>query len=480
MSIKNTDFGLQVSIGTVGKALGAAIGFFGSVVLARTIGDTGYGAYYFLLSISMFIDNPITQWAVACRKRMTEASFPTDRAAGGIFIGAVVGSILILLTTIIYNQVFGEIRGTDVRLLAVLFTGVVFFTGTKQILAGTSKFGLNSWVEIAREVARIGLQIALVFVIADVAGMVWGITIASLLIVPIVVKITGISPSLPTRADLKHIFKFAKVSIPNGFVSSALSQVDIIILGTLASAAFVGNYRIAMNLLFPGSFIVATLAPGIMSKVSNIDSQDEDPSKVVTNSLSFASILAIPIGVGGIVIGDLVAVTVYSSEFSRAGIFIGWLGIYYIFQTQMRILTSTLSGLDRPDLVLKVNGIGFFLNAILGVGLYYLIGPVGVVYATVVGIFVRYLLGAIWVRDQIQIKLLPRPIYHQLFSALFMGSVLYVIRTQLSLSSWIWVIGSVGLGGIIYFLVLTAISQELRETAKAITKDAIATISLIQ
>jgi O-antigen/teichoic acid export membrane protein len=402
---------------------------------------------------------------------MTEANFPTDRAAGAIFLGALVGSLTIIALTVTIDLLVGPVRNIDSRHLALIFTGTVFYTGAKEIVNGTTNFGLNPWLEFIREIARIVLQVALVLLISDVAGMVIGLTTASLLLTPMIMRLSGVKPAFPTRKDLAEVYRFAKVSVPNGFVASALSQIDIIILGTLAGTAIVGNYRIAMNLLFPAQFVVATMAPGMMSRVSNLDSRDEDPSEAVIDGLSFVSVLAIPIAAGAIVVGDLVAVTVYSSEFSRAGLFIGWLGIYFVLQTQMRVFQAALKGLDRPDQVLKLNLVGFLVNAVLGLGLFFLIGAVGVVYATVVGIGFRYLLGGYWLRRNLDMGLLPTPLQHQLVAAVVMAAALYGIRSLLGIGSWLEVGGIVLAGGVFYGTVLISISREFRKTAVAIGRD---------
>jgi len=471
MTFDDSGFGLQIGIGTVGKILGAGVAFVGSIVLARAIGDTGYGAFSLLLAISMFIDNPVTQWAVACRKRMTEESFSTEQAAGAVFLGAIVGTLAIVAVTLLVNLVYGTVRGVDVRLLAVIFVGTVFYTGTKDILNGTTNFGLNPWLESVREIVRVVLQITLVLLIGDVAGMVLGLTAASLLLVPAILQLSGVRPAIPAVSNLSDIAGFAKTSIPNGFVSSALSQIDIIVLGGLAGTAIVGNYRVATNLLFPATFIVTTMAPGMMSRVSNLDSRDEDPSKPVSDGLAYASILALPIAAGAVVMGDIVAVTVYSSEFSRAGLFMGWLGIYFVGQTQMKVLSATLSGLDHPDLVLKLNTIGFVVNAVLGIGLFFLVGPVGIVYATVVGVACRYFFAAFWVRRDLSVTLLPRPLVHQFVSALLMAGLLVALRTFVGFGSWVAVVATVVAGGVLYGSTLILVSEELRQTARAITQD---------
>jgi O-antigen/teichoic acid export membrane protein len=477
MTFEGDDFGLQIGIGAIGKAFGSAVAFVGSIVLARAIGDTGYGAFTMLLSISMFLDNPFTGWFVACRKRMTEVSFSTDRAAGAVYLGCITGTIAIIVITVCVDLFYGTFRGVDVRMLAVVMPGTLFYTGTKDILNGTTNFGLNPWLESVREVLRVALQIGLVWLIEDVAGMILGLTAASLLIVPIILRFSGVRPALPTTEDLADIARFAKSSVPTGFVSSALSQIDIIVLGGLAGTAIVGNYRVAMNLLFPATFIVAAMSPGMMSRVSSLDSRNENPSKPVTKGLTYASMIALPMAAGAIVIGDLVAVTIYSSEFERAGLFMGWLSIYYVFKTQMNILTSTLSGLDRPDLVLKLSTVGFVINAVLGVYLFYIFSSIGVVYATVIGIASRYLLGALWMRRTLSVNLTPRPLIHQIGAATLMGGLLITFRSALDLDSWIAVIGTVGLGAVLYSVTLLLVSKEIRQTARAITRDGFNSLS---
>ena len=477
MTFSDDGFGLQIGIGAIGKAFGSAIAFVGSVALARTIGDAGYGAFTLLLSISMFLDNPFTGWTVACRKRMTEVSFPSDRAAGAVYLGSIVGTTAIIVVTVSIDLFYGTFRGVDVRMLAVIMPGTLFYTGTKAILNGTTNFGLNPWLKSVREVVRVALQIGLVLLIGDVIGMALGLTVASLLIIPIMLRLSGVRPEPPTTEDLVDIAKFAKSSVPTGFVGSALSQIDIIVLGGLAGAAIVGNYRVAMNLLFPATFIVATMSPGMMSRVSSLDSRNEGVSEPVTKGISYASIIALPMAAGAIVMGDLVAVTVYSSEFKRAGLFMGWLSVYFVVKTQIDILISTLSGLDRPDLVLKLSSVGFVINTVLGVGLFYIFGSVGVVYATVIGIVSRYLLSALWIRRNLSVNLTPQPLIHQIASAALMGGVLVVLRSFVGLDSSIAVMGIVGLGAVFYTGTLVLISEELRQTVHAIARDGVRSLS---
>ena len=70
MSAGEADFGLEISRGVLAKFAMAGIGFVGSVVFARVLGPGGYGLFYLILTLVNVLDNPVTGWGVACKKRI--------------------------------------------------------------------------------------------------------------------------------------------------------------------------------------------------------------------------------------------------------------------------------------------------------------------------------------------------------------------------------------------------------------------------
>jgi len=96
MSAGEADFGLEISRGVLAKFAMAAIGFAGSVVFARVLGPSGYGAFYILVTLVNILDNPVTGWGVACKKRITETGFSTSEALGSGLLGAVILPLVIL------------------------------------------------------------------------------------------------------------------------------------------------------------------------------------------------------------------------------------------------------------------------------------------------------------------------------------------------------------------------------------------------
>lgn len=473
--IGDTDFGVQVGVGTLGRVVAYTVAFGGSILLARLLGPDDYGAFYLLLSIVAFLDNPMTGWAEACRKRLTEADFPSGEAIGSTLAGIVLASGVVLIVSWLaapYLQRFVDASGAW-WLLSILFVGMVAYHTANEVLKSTRRFGASPWVNAARDLFRVVAQAALVLGGFGVAGMVGGMVLANLLVAPVVFVLIGIRPSLPTSDAVRQIWSYARYSIPGGIVGTAQGRMDRILLGFLATTAVVGHYEVALKLTLPAMFVAGVAQDGLMGRISNLRSRGESFSRDVQNNLAHASVIGIPLFFGALTIGEPVIVTIYSNQYATAGAFFAGLALFRLLRTQKSILVATINGLDKPDLNLRISTGIFSLNLALGVALFFVVGPVGVVIATVISEVIAYGIRAYLVRSLVpSVRLLPRLLVEQIASGAIMAVVVLGLRVALPLSSWPVVVLVVVVGGLVYFGTLIAISYQFRATAFAIARDA--------
>lgn len=480
MSIGDADFGLQVGIGVAGRVVMAVVAFLGSIVLARELGPDGYGAFYLLLAVVAFLDNPVTGWARACAKRFTEADFPTDEAVGAAFGGALASVALVLAGAWALSPVVPLVAGLRDTwlLLGVLFGGVVTFKVALATMEATAKFGASSWLQALRDVLRVPAQVALVLAGYGVAGMVGGMVLANLLVVPAVVRVVEVRPRLPGRDSLRHIWGFARASIPRGFVSTAYYQVDLVLLGVLASTAAVGTYEVAMKLTLPATFVAGVASASLMGRISDrlSEGRDRDVVADVENNLSYSSLLSVPIFFGALVLGERIVVTVYGGAFRAAAPFLVGIALFQVIRSQRTILASAIDGFDRPDLNLRTDVGVFAVNLILGVALLLQVGPIGVVVATLVAEAVSYLARSYLVRSLVPAaSLLTRPFIEQVGSGLAMALAVLALREAFVLDSAVRVVAVVGVGAAVYLGLLALVSEPFRVTVRAVLDDAIGT-----
>lgn len=475
VSIGDTKFGVQLGIGVLGRVVMMLVAFAGAVILARELGPDGYGAFYLLLAIVSFLDNPVTGWANACRKRFTEEDFPAEQAVGSVLIGVVVGAVAVALAAAALAPFVIEFtnQSNGPLLLVALFAGVATYLGTLELLKASANFGASNWMMAGRDILRVIAQLSLVLAGWGVTGMVVGMVAANLIVAPIALALLGVRPALPTRDTFDQVWMFARSSIPNGVVGTAQNRMDVLLLGALASTGVVGNYEAAIRITMPAMFVAGVASSGLMGRVSNLRSKGEAVGVDVQNNLSYASLVAVPLFFGALTVGTPVIVTVFSNQYADAGAFITGLALFHLFRSQKSILAATLDGFDRPELNLRVSTGVFLLNVVLGVGLFFSYGPIGIVVATIVSEAVGYGARARLVHRLIpSVKLLPQPLYDQLTAGVIMAVVVFALREVFSLGRWEAVGGIVAVGGAAYFAALVAISEPFRETVRAVARDA--------
>jgi len=477
MNIAETDFGLEISKGVIAKFVMAAIGFIGSVVFARVLGPSGYGAFYVVHTLVNVLDNPVTGWGDACKKRISESGFPISEGLGSGLVGAILLPLIIIPAVYLFQHFTGiyDLSGRFVP-FSVLFLSICFFSVTNRILSAQSNFSAAEWADTLRSLFTTPLQLVLVLLGMGVVGMVYGLAVATVLTVPYVLYKIGVKPVRPSRNSLASIARYAKFSIPNGFIGTAKSRIDILLLGALVSSAAVGEYQISMQLTMAGTFIGGASSAGLMARVSHNWSQDNSVAVIndVTNSLGYASVLAVPIFFGALAMPNDLLVTIFGAQYSGVGLIFVGLAFFRIMNMQSTQLKATISGLDRPDINTHIGAFVLVLNVILGYVLLFEYGILGVVSATIVSEIVQYATLSYAVKQYLpNISLFTNPLCHQLFAGAVMFVVVDRLHAIVGVSWWGDLMFLISLGGVIYFLVLTASSESFRTTVRGILSDAL-------
>lgn len=475
MSIGDSNFGVQVGLGFIGRIVTALVAFVGSVFLARFLGPENYGSFYILLAIVSFFDNPVTGWAVACRKRLTEVDSSSEQIVGSLLLGILVASILSVVIAVTASKWITNFTGdpNSWMLLIILYIGMIVYVSSLEVLKATDKFGRSTWIQAVRDIIRVTVQSGLVIVGFGVGGMVGGIIFANLILAPSIFYFIGPSPALPSRNTLNDIWAYGRSSIPDGLLSTAQERIDIMILGILASTSVVGNYEVALKITLPAIFVAGVASNGLMGRISNRRSKDLEVANEIQRNIAYASLIAVPLFFGAITIGGPVVVTLYSSQYSLAGGFIGGLALFRLIRSQKAILISSINGLNKPNLNLRVSALEFLLNVFLGIGLYFVIGPLGVIIATVLSELLAYIYRAFIIKQLVPtVDFLPQPLKKQFASGVLMAILVYIARHSIGLKMWYDTILVVGMGCGVYFVSLLYISESFRETSRAIARDA--------
>lgn len=467
--------GLESAKGLAGKLLQAVFGFVGSVIFARHLGPISFGGFYFLYAVVTFTDRPVRGFITAARKRYSE-----DGARHGEIFGGVLAAIFVL-TPVVGVTAFA-FRTQLARMTAmsdawivfvILFITIISFIAIQNLLGASGQPAVQIWLDTIRSVVTLPLQLIFVLGGLGASGMGYGLAGASIVTVGIAMYFIDEQPVMPSAATVQSLWAYAKYSILASIIGKAYGRMDILLLGGLLSVGALGKYVAVFKLTIPATFIASTICTGLMPKLSNLNSRGKEVGNEITNAVSYASLLAIPILFGAVALTETIIVTVYGHQYEGAGQLLVGIALYRVAATQAEVYRSALDGLDLPDIRLRIDIISLAVNLIGGVGLlFYLRDPIGVVVASVGAEGLRLLLSANVIGRRVDgVDWLPRPLLDQIVAGAIMFTCVEALAKVVIVRDWLALGILVGIGGITYGVVLFAVSAKHRHTAVSIWED---------
>lgn len=478
--------GGETAKATLAKFAMAVTGFVGTIVFANILGPAAFGGFYLLFALVKIVDRPITGWGAAAKKRFSEADAPEGEIVGAQLVAFVLVTGLAAFAALLAA---GWLRGyTGLATAPLLFVLLLVATGLYEpfdnLVQARGRIGVAFWVDAVRSFLTLPLQLLFVAGFGlglGAAGMAYGLAGATYLTVPVIVYVVGVRPTIPSSETVRGLWRYARFSIPGAFLGQAYDRFDVLLLGLIVSQAAAGHYEVAAKLTLPAMFVAETAGSGLMARVSNQRSKGMPVGQDVTNTLAFASVLALPIFLGSLALSERLVVGIYGEAFRAAAPLLVGLALYRVVSTQTGPLTQAVNGLDRPDVTFRVSALTLGVNVVLGVGLtLWLDDAVGVVIATVVAETIRYAALAVVVRSELPaFELLPHPIAEQLGSAILMclavigtdsivQGIPAVIVATVTLPTRLLLL--VAVGAAVYFLVLLVVSEQLRTTIGSVLR----------
>lgn len=470
----DVSLGFEVSKGFVGKVLQAVVGFAGTIVFARILGPTDFGGFYLLLALVELALRPIKGWEGALMKRFSETDTDRERIVGFLLAVEVAVVAVMVVGVLLGGRLLVSYTGLDDApvVFAVLFVAISLFSPFQTLIGATGRVARQTWLDTLRSLVTTPLQLAFVLLGFGAAGMGYGLAGATLLVVPITLYTVRTPPKLPDLETARSLWAFAKYSIVSRFVGKTYDRFDIVLIGFLLGAGTAGQYEVAAKITIPATFVSGLASATLLAKVSNLRSMGANVTHDVTNTVAFASIVAIPLFFGALALDEVVVVTLYGGEYRPAGVLLVGLALYRVVGTQTQTYAKVLDGLDRPDVKLGVNTVTLALNVVLGVFLAIEFGAVGVVAATVVAETLRYA-GMFRYVDKFTdgLDLLPRPLVEQAGAGIVMFAVVWALARVVRIPSWPHLVVVVGFGAAVYFGLLLTVSSQVRLTVRSVATD---------
>ena len=437
---------------------------------ARAVGAEVLGAYFLFVAyfsiIGLMTDGGFGAAAV---KRISEgeeqdAYFSAFVVLRSVFVTVVIMALLALRNYFVDIDSAGTFTWLLVALVVSLFGGAV-----SSGIAGCGKIGISSTAGFVDNVSRILIQIVAIFLGYGVEGLAGGFVVGVL--VGAIVQLRFFDLHL-VRFGWRHLKSLSSFSLWSFLVSGGglvFMYSDSVMIGYFLNNADVGVYRVIFQFTALAAFTTTALRGTLWPRVSRWDQTGEIAliEESLSRAFTYSLILAVPLFVGGALLGDKLLYYFYGADFvSHTTLMLLFtVQIVNIFQY---FITTYLNAMNQVKEVSKITAVAVVANIALNAALIPMIGISGAAVATLVTMTLNAVLARRVLAMMITIRVERSSFLNICKASIAMGLVVGVYRVVVPLSSVWLVLTPVVLGAVVYGILVMKFDRKIYEELKGI------------
>ncbi|WP_135303748.1 flippase [Haloarcula amylovorans] len=344
----------EISWSFASKAVSFVL-YYGFVyVVSKSLGVQGYGQWSLFLSLfTIFVT--ISYLGVNRSAERYIAEFEDGVQTRSVFLNAIflriaVSLLFAVLLFSLGNRLAGLLGHPQIGGLLVLAVPVIVFQGVTQLMKSLSR-GLHNlralfFMTTVEHFSKLTIVVLLFFILQQVSpeavvlAFISSFALASLVGTVLVYRliknksekssVTIQSTSLDGET-LRNIFGYSipLILISVGFI--IMTEIDILMLGALASDTELGEYSLAKRIVTKFPHIALAVAGGAMPVFATSDSdqiESDEKHSVFSSLLRVNTAVYFPLCVGLVLLSPLVLPQIFGSEFRESVLPLQVLSIY--------------------------------------------------------------------------------------------------------------------------------------------------------
>jgi len=446
-----------------------AIGFISTFYFAHYLGPAILGTFFLFLAyygiFDLISDGGFSGAAV---KRISEGRLQSEYYTA-YFILRLVLLCFSVAVFVLISPYISEFNGNDLFSWFILALVVgTFYNFTTTNLFGTAQVGVMQTTTLFNTIVKTLVQILAVFLGFGIGGLVAGFIAGMIAAAILNMKFLQLSLSRCNRSHIESLLSFSVWTFlsSGGFLS--FTYADTILIGYLMSETDVGIYRVAFQLTSVSSFMVIALHNVLYPRISRWHSEKKISliEYSLSRSFTYSLLLAIPVTAGGAILADKLLYFLYGASFVPGATVFIILLFMQIANIFMFLQTSCLNAMDRPRISFYVTATSAILNIVLNILLIPDFGIAGAGLASLVTMSVNAVLAYLALKSSLHIRIDAGSVMNMIISAIIMSAFVIGYMYVISIRDFISLGLSIGIGAIIYFLVLLLIDKTIRSELK--------------
>lgn len=447
-----------------GYIVTAVIGFLLSPFIVHSLGNTGYGLWTLVLSLTGYfglLDLGIRSSVgrFVSRYVALKDDEKTNRIVSTAFCILFSGGMLALLATVVVTEFFFpsfhvEPQFQTAGKIALLITGGTIACTLplgvfSSVLVAVERFDILSGVTIVGELTRAALIVIFLKLghgLVTVALIAFSISVAQYSAMAIFAKKQHsplrISLNLVDRATFRELFGFGIYRFIWIVANQLIFYTDSVVIGIFLNIGAITYYAIAGSLINYGRTVVSLATDTFYPAASRMDAQKDLAGlrELLIFGTRFSLLIALPLCLGFVFLGKQFITLWMGKGYAVSAIYLGVLTIPQFTAMSQYMSTLVLAGMAKHKVLAYLVFAEGLANLILSVILIRKMGLIGVAWGTVIPdviltavVIPWYTLGKVQlsVRDYL-IRGFVRPV----ISVLPVVGLGYLFSVQVTTASW--------------------------------------------
>ena len=418
--------------------------------------------------IGYLTDNGFGDAAV---KRISEGEEPDAYFSAFIVLRSLFLAI-VLTVLIVFRRYFVDIDGAGTFSWLVIALIVSLLHGSvSSAISGSGKIGILATADFINKISRILFQVAAVFLGFGVAGLTGGFVAG--MFVGSIVQLRFLDLHF-MRFRWRHIKSLSLFSFWVFLISSGsllFMNADTVMIGYFLKNADVGIYRVIFQFTSFTLLIAVAIRTTLYPKISRWDKIGEKGliEESLSRAFTYSFILALPMFVGGVLLGDKLLYFFYGSDFANYTTLV-ILFIVQIVHIFYNFMGTYLTAMGQVKNLFKVTAVSILVNIAMNIALIPMIGISGAAVATLMTMTINTVLAQRYLSQIITIRLERSSMLNILKASTLMGILVGVYRLMIPLSSiWLTLIPIV-VGAMVYGVLMLKFDRKIYEELKGILK----------
>lgn len=442
------------------------VGFISTMVFAHLLGPEIMGGYFLFLAylgvIELVGDGGLGGAAV---KRISEGKEQERYFSAFVFLRTLLFAVVALLL-LLAGEIFVDLgsEGLVMPLIFALLASLLFSIGYNGTY-GTGQVEVAKTGETLGYVVRVATQILAVILGFGLMGLVGGVIAGFISGALLYSRYLGLRFEGFGQRHLRSLASFSFWIFLASSGGIIFSYTDVIAIGYFLGNADVGIYRTTFQLTAAATFTGIAVQTALFPRFSSWGIRGERGAieRALSRALSYALFLAVPVCLGGMVLGDRLLYYLYGAAFVGGATVLPLLLLSQVVGACLMLISMSLSALNRPDLVFRATATGAILNLVLNVCLIPVLGILGAAAATFISVSLNALLTIRFLRRFVEVRFDLPTIGHIFAASGTMGFLVLVLRLLVPFSHALITMGTVCLGAGAYLLLLFRWNRGLKE-----------------